>query len=112
MAMLSLAHRADNWQPPIVKTVATKGEGIEELMQTIVSCSEFFQNSALRQEKKRQAAEQRLTTLLEERLVQTAIERAFADGELSRLIDEIARREKDPYSVVEQIIKGIRFKEA
>ena len=32
MAMLSLAHRHDDWMPPIVKTIATKGDGIDELI--------------------------------------------------------------------------------
>ena len=32
-AMLSLAHRADDWNPPIVKTVATRGEGTAELVE-------------------------------------------------------------------------------
>lgn len=111
MAMLSLAHRSDNWNPPIVRTVATKGEGIEELVQAIGTCYEYFQTAELRTEKKRQAAEQRLITLLEERLVKAAIERSFPDGQLKRTIDEIARRETDPYSVVERIMGGIRFTE-
>jgi LAO/AO transport system kinase len=109
MAMLSLAHRTDNWHPPIIKTVATKGEGIEELVQAIANCHEFFSSAALRTEKKRQAAEQRLMTLLEEQLVKTVIDRAFSDGELSRIVDDIAKRDKDPYSVVDRIIKGIKF---
>src|SRR5690348_6416169 len=35
LAMLSLAHRSDGWQPPVVKTVATEGTGIDELAGTI-----------------------------------------------------------------------------
>jgi LAO/AO transport system kinase len=33
--VLSLAHRADGWQPPIVRTVATEGKGIAELLEAI-----------------------------------------------------------------------------
>lgn len=109
MAMLSLAHRSDGWLPPIVKTAATKGEGIEELVETISNCYEFFQNAAIKNEKKRLAVRQRLITLLEERLVETAIQQAFPNDSLNGIIDEIARREKDPYSLVDKIIKGIRF---
>src|SRR5712671_3517074 len=32
---LSLAHRADGWQPPILRTVATEGTGIIELLEAI-----------------------------------------------------------------------------
>ena len=34
-AMLSLASRPDGWRPPIVKTVATTGQGISELIQAL-----------------------------------------------------------------------------
>jgi len=109
LAMLSLAHRADGWQPPIVKTSATKGEGIEELVETIGRCQEFFRTSSHRIQKKREAARQRLMTLLEERLVNTAVEKVFPNGELNRVVDEIAERRQDPYSVVEQIVKSSTF---
>ena len=110
LAMLSLAHRADGWQPPIVKTAATEGTGIEELIETIGRCQLFFENSAARFEKKREAARERLITLLEERLVSTAIQQVFPGGELNKVIEQIADRRQDPYSVVEQIISASKFK--
>jgi LAO/AO transport system kinase len=109
LAMLSLAHRSDGWQPPVVKTIATKGQGIDELVEAIAACYEFFQNAELRKLRKRQAAEQRLITLLEERLVQTAIRQVFPNGELDTIVEEIAERKNDPYSVVERIIRGLKF---
>ena len=33
--VLSLAHRADGWQPPILRTVATEDKGITELLEAI-----------------------------------------------------------------------------
>src|SRR5436190_9138705 len=45
LAMLSLAHRADGWQPPVLKIVATEGRGIAELVETIDRCYSFFQES-------------------------------------------------------------------
>ena len=110
LAMLSLAHRVDGWEPPVLKTVATEGRGIEELVATIERCFSFLQTSSGRVEKKRQAAKQRLITLLEERLVKTAIQQVFPDGELNRVVDQIANRQQDPYSIVDEIIRNSRFK--
>jgi LAO/AO transport system kinase len=110
LATLSLAHRNDGWHPPIVKTVATGGRGIDELVEAVDRCWQFFQNSPARSEKKRDAARQRLMTLLEERLVATAVQAVFRNGELSKVIDEIAERRKDPYSIVDQIIQTSQFK--
>ena len=47
--------------------------------------------------------------LLEERLITEAVQQVFPNGELSKIVTEIAERRKDPYSVVEQIIGNLRF---
>jgi LAO/AO transport system kinase len=108
-AMLSLAHRADDWNPPIVKTVATQGEGVAELVERIDECRQFFEASNIRSQKKRAAARQRLLTQLQVRLVSAALDDVFADGELDRIIAEIAERKQDPYSIVEKIIANAKF---
>ena len=109
LGLLSLGHRADGWQPPIVKTTATKGEGVAELLDAIQRYYVFFHNSISRSRKKQEAERQRLINLLEERLVNTAVEQIFPDGELNDLVNAIAERRQDPYSVVEQIIRNLRF---
>jgi LAO/AO transport system kinase len=108
-AVLSLAHRADMWEPPIVKTVATQGEGVNELVESIDRCYQFFKNSEARTQKRKEAEEQRLMKLLEERLITKAVQQVFPDGELSKLVTEIAERRQDPYSVVEKILGTLRF---
>jgi len=109
LAVLSLAHRPDGWQPPVLRTVATEGRGIDELVESIERCHTFFQNSASRAEKKREAAKQRLITLLEERLLTTAIERVFPDSELNKVVGQIADRFQDPYSIVDEIVRNSQF---
>ena len=108
-AVLSLAHREDGWDPPIVKTIATTGEGIAELVEKIDACRQFFGSSELRARKKLEAARQGLLTLLTERLTQTAVQQVFSNGALDRIAGEIAARRQDPYSVVDQIIRGATF---
>jgi LAO/AO transport system kinase len=110
IGMLSLAHRDDGWQPPIVKTVATDGTGIPELIETIQQYHSVFQHSATRVEKRRAAARQRLMNLLEERLVKTAVQQVFPNGEINKIVEAIADRQQDPYSVVDEVIRNLRFK--
>jgi LAO/AO transport system kinase len=108
--MLSLAHRADGWQPPIVKTVATENKGINELVDSIEECWKFFQHSTLRAQKKRDGARQRLLTLLEERLVHAALQEVFPNGEINQVVDRIAERQEDPYSIVDKIVRDTQFR--
>lgn len=103
-AMLSLAPGDEKWQPPIVKVVATEGEGVPELLTAIEDCHEYLRDLPVRADRKRQATRDRLVHLLRERLVETALEKALSADELDSLIDAISRREKDPYSVVEDIV--------
>jgi LAO/AO transport system kinase len=109
LAMLSLSHRLDRWQPPVVKTIATEGRGIDELMEAIRRYESFARSSTTRAEKKKEAARQRLVTLLEQRLLEAAIQRAFPNGELNRVVEQIVSRRQDPYSVVDEIIQKLRF---
>jgi LAO/AO transport system kinase len=109
ITMLSLAHRQDNWVPPIVKTVATQGEGITELVDKVDAFQKFIETSPLRMEKKRQAARQRLITQLQDRLVSSALQQVFSNGDLDRIAGEIADRRQDPYSIVEKIVENVKF---
>ena len=108
--VLSLAHREDGWNPPIVKTIATQGEGIAELVEKIEACRQSFGSSELKARKKRETARQGLLTLLQERLAETALQQVFSNGDLDRIAGEIAARRQDPYSIVDQIVRGATFR--
>src|SRR3569832_59296 len=55
-ALLSLAHRPDMWLPPIVKTVATEGRGLEDLSTAIASYLESRSSSEHSGERRRAIA--------------------------------------------------------
>ena len=102
-ALLSLeTHGAEKWRPPIVKTEATTGKGVPELLEAI---DRFRAHTAATLGDRRRArAEFRVRELLAHRFVQQALERVLAAGEFDRMLDGIAAREIDPYTVVEEIV--------
>jgi LAO/AO transport system kinase len=106
-AMQSLAMRADNWTPPIVKTVATDGRGIKELADAIASYESHQQKQGLVSPRRIQNWEARLLEMLRDTLLQSA-HAAMPDGELSRLATEVAEHTRDPYSAIEEIAGRIR----
>ena len=102
--LLTLGHRDDMWSPPIVKTVATSNTGIAELAAAIAAYKMFLDEHAERYtERRARVAEQRVLELLRERLVRDALAR-LEPGRFERLAAEVARRERDPYSVVDEIV--------
>ena len=103
-SLLTLGHRDDMWYPPIVKTVATGNTGIEELAAAIDSYRAFLDENVDRFAARRvRIAEQRVLETLRDRLVRDALAR-LEPGRLEALAEAVARRERDPYSVVDEIV--------
>jgi LAO/AO transport system kinase len=103
-AMLSLATRPDGWEPPIVKTVATEGKGIEELAAAVESYREFQQKGEASLARRTSVARWRLLELLRERLLSRALSAEGADARLDQLASEVATKRRDPYTAVEEFI--------
>jgi LAO/AO transport system kinase len=107
VALLSLAERPDRWRPPIVKTVAIENRGIVELADAIGHALDFRRTTPHAEERKRQIAEERIKSLLKERLLALTLSVALSPEELRELASAMARRERDPYSIVEQIAERV-----
>ena len=102
-ALLSLAHRPDFWNPPIVKTIATESKGIEDLSKAIESYNEFLETGD--NLKRREAiARWRLLELLQEKLLADVLNRNGTNEMLDKLALEIAEKKTNPYSAVEEIL--------
>ena len=103
-AMLSLHTFADgDWRPPIMKTEATSGRGIPELLQMV---ERFKQHTAPTQGSRRRArAEWRLRELLGHRFLRHVEETILKAGEFEEILERIASRELDPYSAVDSIFQ-------
>ena len=104
-ALLSLSVRADEWQPPIVKTVAIESKGIEELAAAIEKSHEFQRNTPASHDRRKAIARWRILELLRERLVAKALNGNSASAKLDQLSAEVAGKTRDPYSAVEELLK-------
>jgi LAO/AO transport system kinase len=102
-ALQSLAVRSDNWTPPIVKTVASEGTGIQELAATIAEFEAHLQKENLVLKRTIQNWQERLVEMLRDALLDKA--RAhMADGNVARYAAEVAEHKRDPYTLVEEIV--------
>jgi len=89
------------WKPPILKTIATTGEGIPELWDAV---AQFRSQSTQAGSRRRARHEHRLRERLGHQFLQH-LERALPEGELSRTIDRIASGDIDPYSAAAELIE-------
>ena len=101
-AMQAMHTFADGeWRPPILKTEATSGLGVPELLETI---EKFRQHTLATQGSRRRArAEWRLRELLGHRFIEHVEKQVLAAGEFEQILERIAARETDPYSAVDGI---------
>ncbi len=90
------------WRPPIVKTQATTGEGVPELLEAI---DRFRAHTAgLQGTRRRLRAEFRVRELLAQRFVQHVEQRVLGAGEFEGILDRIVARDLDPYTAVDEIV--------
>jgi LAO/AO transport system kinase len=104
MALLSVAHRPDGWQPPILKTVATSGVGVADLRRALAQFREFGESSRLSEGRRREHWRARLVEMLRQRLFEKVIWERLSDGSLDRRIEDVLAHRCDPYSIVEEIV--------
>lgn len=109
IALLEMSERSDGWHPPIVRTVATQNKGIEQFVEAIESYAAFKKKQEASLERSAGVAENRIIELLRERLLRRVISEALTPGELRDLALAVASRQRDPYSIVEEIIGKVRI---
>ena len=102
--MLHMAPDTGGWLPKVYKTVATKGEGIAELLDAIFEHKAFMDERGLREKKGRERSERAFLALLQETLTARTVERIRRNGSMKELIARIADRELDPYTAVEEVL--------
>ena len=93
------------WRPPIVRTVATRAEGVEDLFAAILQYLDFAREHGALQQRRQEHWRARLLAMLREQALERAVPQALTDGVLDRHAAAIAAREMDPYSVADQILK-------
>jgi LAO/AO transport system kinase len=106
-ALLSLAHRPDFWNPPIVKTVATESKGIADLAAAIESYNAFQKQGDSSLTRRSDIARWRLLELLQEKLLARALSKNGTREKLENLTLEVAKKTRDPHSAIEEIIGSL-----
>lgn len=93
------------WRPPIKRTVASQDEGIAELLETIEEHNAHLKESGQLTTRRKQRTQNELMNLLQNEIGKHVLNKVNASGKLKQYVDEIEKRENDPYSIVQQITK-------
>lgn len=102
-AVLSLAARDDGWDPPIVQTVATRDQGIEEVAEAV----ETYRRFTSRETASRRRIflyRQKVLEMIRDRVAERVVD-DLGPEELDRWARQMANREVDPYTLVDRIFE-------
>ena len=103
-AMLQIVPDRDGWKPPVVRTVATEGQGIDELARQVQNFRAHFDKPGRRQSREASYWKDWLLRLLQARLMERVAARHLTEKQLDALVAEVSSRKKDPYTAVNEIL--------
>jgi LAO/AO transport system kinase len=102
--MVALAQRAvGEWKPPIVATVAVKGEGIEELADRLDAHWDWLKGSGELDDRRLARARAEVTAIA----FGSLRERILGAVELDRLASRVAEGQTDAYSAADELVAAI-----
>jgi len=103
-AMKSLSAVRD-WDPPIARTVAARGEGLPEVLERIRAHGVWLRAHGGLERKARERAKLRFHGLLAEEASRRALQRLGAES-VESLLQAIAQRRMDPYAAVAEALRA------
>ncbi|MFC6717560.1 methylmalonyl Co-A mutase-associated GTPase MeaB [Natrialbaceae archaeon GCM10025810] len=101
------AEDEDGWTTPIVETVATEGDGLEEFMAELENHRAFLEASGKLADRNRRRFAEEIRTLLREdvhAVLEAELERA---GGIDALADAVRTGETDPYSIADAVLAPV-----
>lgn len=106
-SMLALAERSEGaWTPPILKTVASRNEGVAEVVQAIEDRLVWMRGNGVLTQRRQSRARDEI-----EAIATTALRRRFAhlhgDARLDVLAAKVADGGTDPYSAADELIAAL-----
>jgi len=101
---LSLAPQ-EGWRVPIVKTEATRGEGVEELVEKMLAHREYLEAEGTLSERRRRNLRNEVLALATSRLRRKLEAEMREDPEFQGLLDEVVQRRLDPATAAGRILE-------
>ncbi|AYG80390.1 putative GTPase [Streptomyces hundungensis] len=95
-----------DWRPPIVKTVAARGEGIEEVLQALEKHHAWMAEHGVLAERRRARAAREVETIAVTAL-RERIGSLHGDRRLDALAQRIVDGELDPYAAADELVAGL-----
>ena len=103
--MLSLGERRSEgaWNPPVVRAVAARGEGVDDVVAALDAHRDWLDRSGERRQRRRARAEAEIQAIAVDQLRSRIADLRGADG-LPQLADRVLAGALDPYGAADELI--------
>lgn len=102
--MLELNPEHVGWRPPINRTIASKGEGIEAVVDSIEEHQKYLNDSGEIVKIRKARIKNEVTAMLNDKVNRYIDKNVVATDEFDALVEKLQGREIEPYSVVDDIV--------
>ena len=107
--MMGLVEEHGDWMPPIVKTVASRGEGIAELDDAIRKHFEYLSTSGELDRRNRERVRIRINMLLKEKFMGRLIGETVTESDFEKILEDVLRKRSNPHDAAEDVIRRVNF---
>ena len=97
--------RENSWEIPVLETVATKGEGMSDLVEKIFAHREYLTTSGGWKIREGKRVRSQMESLLREELFKRFL-KGRPDGEFEETVQMVVDRERSPAQAIEELLKG------
>jgi LAO/AO transport system kinase len=106
--MMSLVEEHGDWIPPIVKTVASKNEGIGELDEAVTAHYAYLERSGELVRRSRERVRIRIETDLKQKFMDHLIGGVVPRAEYETLLDDVLHKKDNPHDAAENLLDRVR----
>lgn len=105
--MLDLDSKKVAWRPPIKRTIASKNEGIEDLVESLEEHFEYLEDSGELSKRRADRTKNEIENMINEKIAQYVLENVVKSEKFENQVTTVAKHESDPYSVVDDVVKSV-----
>ena len=96
------------WDPPVVLTVAAKGEGVEELLESLDRHHQWLADSGTLEERRRARLLQRTREVVDRATRRWVWDETRAEALIAERLDEVVQGRLSPYDVAAEVLDGLK----
>ena len=105
--MLELNPKGVQWRPPINRTMAEKGEGVEAVVQSIEDHAAYMRESGEIKVRRAERLKSELFAMLNDKINRYIAKKVLASEGFEATMTKMQDRVIDPYTVVSQIVSTV-----